>query len=288
MCRGLLFTTAVQFSRTPAAKRGVGGRTSAEDWGSVWERLQGNLLSTKDVQGSPLDTARTRNPIHLQLTGNTFLFGCLSSSSQTKGGKPYSVRRPPPLCHFHESRFGIVIGCGRRSSAPKSVRGDRHRWGIAGSCVGATELHFTPLVPMSRPGNLIWTASPRTAASRHTTNEPIVSQLQRHRPFSGASHAAPTDSGGECKTHSPPLPDLTGAPLQAMGPQRPLGPSRPPRPPGPTPPHADAEDSLLKRQTHAYTRKYQPAYSLSLDAAPPPPPPAPKEGPPGGLHSEGH
>ena len=39
------------------------------------------------------------------------------------------------------------------------------------------------------------------------------------------------------------------------------------------PPHPRVEDSLLKRRTHAYTRKHRPVYSLSLRAPPPPPPP---------------
>ena len=36
--------------------------------------------------------------------------------------------------------------------------------------------------------------------------------------------------------------------------------------------YAQVEDSLLKRRTRTYTRKYQPAHSFSLYGAPPPPP----------------
>ena len=46
--------------------------------------------------------------------------------------------------------------------------------------------------------------------------------------------------------------------------------------PPPSTPHPHAEDSLRRRRTRTYTRKYPPAYSLqrslSVDGTPPPPP----------------
>ena len=50
-------------------------------------------------------------------------------------------------------------------------------------------------------------------------------------------------------------------------------------------PRSMVEDSLLKRQTRTYTRRYQPAYSLSFYGTPPTPAPAPPS-PPGGQKFE--
>ena len=75
---------------------------------------------------------------------------------------------------------------------------------------------------------------------------------------------------------SPPPPRRVPNNAWCRGP--PLPPPRSPltqcghnQPPPPHPP-THSEGSPLKRRTRTHTRKYQPAYSFSLDAPPPPPP----------------